>query len=70
MMTRDIALEMLVTPALDKDDQKLLALITEARRRRVAATAAQLRCPLIKRAGTVYAVGDSVLEINVLIQTL
>jgi hypothetical protein len=29
MTTRDIALEMLVTRALDKDDQKLLALMTK-----------------------------------------
>ena len=29
MTSRDIALEMLVTRALDKDDQKLLALMTK-----------------------------------------
>jgi hypothetical protein len=29
MTTRDIALEMLVTRSLDKDDQKLLALMTK-----------------------------------------
>lgn len=44
MTTRDIALEMLVTRALDKDDQKTVGAHDETHRSRAAATAAQRSC--------------------------
>jgi len=49
---------MLVTRALDKDDQKLLALMTKYGRRDVEATAGQRHRPLGKRARAVYGLGD------------
>jgi hypothetical protein len=60
MTTRDIALEMLVTRALDKDDQKLLALMTKRvgvalRLQRLQRLNAVVRS---KRAGPIYALGD------------
>jgi hypothetical protein len=60
MTTRDIALdlEMLVTRALDKDDQKPLALMTK--RVGVALRLQRLNAvgSLVKRAGAVHALGD------------
>jgi hypothetical protein len=50
---------MLVTRALDKDDQKLLALMTK---RVGVALRLQRCCTLDERAGTIHAFGDCSLE--------
>jgi hypothetical protein len=58
LTSRDIALELLVTRALDKDDQKLLALMTKRRRSDSAATARQWRCAVGDRDRAVHGLGD------------
>jgi hypothetical protein len=49
---------MLVTRALDKDDQKPLGTYDKARGRRVATTAAEWHFSIIKWAGAVYGLGN------------
>jgi hypothetical protein len=58
LTSRDIARELLVSRALDKDDQKLLALMTKRRWRHPSATTGQRCCVIVKRAGTVYRLGN------------
>jgi hypothetical protein len=54
LTSRDIALEVLVTRALDKDDQKLLALMTK----RVGVTLRLQRVNGIVRSRAVYDLGN------------
>jgi len=59
LTSRDIALELLVERALDKNDQRLLRLMTK--RVGVALrgqSKGQGRCPVRTRAGAVYGVGN------------
>ena len=61
MTTRDIALEMLVSRALNTDDQKLLALMVKRVGVALRIKAQQWNCPLDERAGPVHAVGGCAL---------
>jgi hypothetical protein len=62
LTSRDIPLELLVTRALDKDDQKLLALMTKRVGGDAAATAGQRHRPLVEWTGGVHGLGDRALK--------
>jgi hypothetical protein len=62
MTTRDVALEMLVTSALNTEDQRLLALMVKRMGVALRIQKEQWYCPLSQRAGTVHALGDQPLN--------